>query len=56
MRTSKFFFFIVDGGATPKAQLKHIIEDGCVECGYSCVEYSVDSSGDTSIYYKIAKT
>jgi hypothetical protein len=55
MRTAKLFLFIVDGGATPKNQLKSIIEDGCTEEGYSYVEYPVDSSGDISLYYKVTK-
>jgi hypothetical protein len=55
MRGAKFFFFIVDGGASPKVQLKSIIQDGCTAENYSYVEYPVDSSGDTSLYYKITK-
>lgn len=55
MRVAKLFLFVVDGGAAPKAQLKNIIQDGCVEEGYSYVEYPVDGSGDTSLYYKITK-
>ena len=55
MRVIKLFYFAVDGGATPKTQLKSIIQDGCTEEGYSYVEYPVDSSGDISLYYKITK-
>ena len=53
MRSIKKVLFIVDGGVTPKTQLKNIIESGCTEQGYTAVEYPVDSSGDISLYYKI---
>ena len=55
MRDIKAFYVIIDGGATPKNQLKSIIQDGCTEEGYSYVEYPVDSSGDISLYYKLEK-
>lgn len=55
MRSIKKVLFIVDGGVTPKTQLKNIIESGCTEQGYTAVEYPVDSSGDISLYYKITK-
>ena len=55
MRDIRRVLVIIDGGAIPKNQLKSIIEDGATENGYTTTEYSVDSSGETSLYYKITK-
>ena len=55
MRKVRKILVIIDGGATPKAQLKSIIDDGATENGYTATEYPVDSSGDISLYYKITK-
>ena len=56
MRTVVRMAVLIDGGATPKAQFKNLFEKGCSERGYSAEEYPVDSSGDTSIYYKVVKS
>ncbi len=56
MRAIQTIRFLVDGGASPKTQLKNIIESGCDERGYTDVEYPVDGSGDTGLYYKIELT
>lgn len=55
MRKVRKVLVIIDGGGTPKAQLKNIIQDGATENGYTTTEYPVDSSGDISLYYKIKK-
>jgi len=55
MRKIKEVFFIIDGGASPKNQLKGILQSGCTENGYSYEEISVDSSGDVSLYFKFVK-
>ena len=55
MRNIRKILFIVDGGITPVSQVKSIIESGATENSYTAVEYSVDSSGDVSLYYKITK-
>jgi len=55
MRVIREVFIIIDGGASPKIQLKNIIQDGCTENGYTAVEYPVDSPGDVSLYCKITK-
>ena len=55
MRDIRRILIIIDGGATPKNQLKSIIEDGVTATDYTATEYSVDSSGETSLYYKITK-
>lgn len=55
MRSIVVSHFIVDGGASPKIQLKGIIEDGCDARDYDYQEYDVDSSGDVSLYYKLVK-
>ena len=55
MRKINKVFFVIDGGVTPKNQLKNIIQSGCAENGYSYEEISIDGSGDVSLYFKIAK-
>ena len=46
---------LIDGGVTPVSQFKTLFEAGCVDRGFSAVEYPIDSSGDISVYYKIEK-
>ena len=55
MRDIRRILVIIDGGVTPKTQLKSIIEDGAAENDYTATEYPIDSSGDISLYYKITK-
>jgi len=55
MRTIREVLILIDGGATPKLQFKNIISDGATENDYTATEYPVDSSGDTSLYFKIIK-
>ena len=56
MRKINEVLFVIDGGVTPKAQLKNILESGCTENGYSYEEISVDSSGDASLYFRFIKS
>jgi hypothetical protein len=55
MRRIHEILFIVDGGVSPKNQLKNIIQSGCTAEEYSYDEISVDSSGDVSLYFKLVK-
>lgn len=55
MRKVRKVLVIIDGGVSPKVQLKSIIEDGATENDYTATEYPVDGSGDIGLYYKIKK-
>jgi hypothetical protein len=56
MRGVKRVCVAIDGGATPVVQLKAIISSGATARGYTQQEYTVDSSGDVSLCYKLEKT